>query len=80
MHVTKINQMKKVFFVCMMVGLLATSCDWFKSKPDEPEIVDVTDVTTDSTLTTTDDSTAQTKDSAVAVVEKITETKKEVKK
>ena len=80
MLVTKINQMKKVFFVCMTVGLLATSCDWFKSKPEQPEIVDVTDVTTDSTLTTTDDSTAQTKDSAIAVVEKITETKKEVKK
>ena len=72
--------MKKVFFVCMTVGLLATSCDWFKSKPEQPEIVDVTDVTDDSTLTTTDDSTTQTKDSAVAVVEKTTETKKEVKK
>ncbi len=71
--------MKKVFFVCMTVGLLATSCDWFKSKPETPEIVDVSDVTVDSTLTTTDDSTAQTKDSAIAVVEK-SETKKEEKK
>ena len=64
----------------MTVGLLATSCDWFKSKPEQPEIVDVTDVTVDSTLTTTDDSTAQTKDSAVAIVDEKIETKKEVKK
>lgn len=63
----------------MTVGLLATSCDWFKSKPEQPETVDVMDVT-DSTLTTTDDSTAKKTDSAVAVVESKTETKKEVKK
>ena len=61
----------------MTVGLLATSCDWFKSKPEQPDIVDVSDVTDDSTLTTTDDSTVLKTDSAVAVVE---ETKKEEKK
>jgi hypothetical protein len=72
--------MKKVFFTCMTVGLLATSCDWFKSKPEQPDIVEVPVLTDDSTLTTNEDSTAQTKDSAVAVVEVKTETKKEVKK
>lgn len=64
----------------MTVGLLATSCDWFKSKPEQPDIVEVPVLTDDSTLTTNDDSTTQTKDSAVAVVEVKTETKKEVKK
>ena len=72
--------MKKVFFACMTVGLLATSCDWFKSKPEQPDIVEVPVLTDDSTLTTNEDSTAQTKDSAVGVVEVKTETKKEVKK
>jgi hypothetical protein len=33
--------MKKLFFVCMTVSLLATSCDWFSKKEpqDEPEVV-----------------------------------------
>jgi hypothetical protein len=73
--------MKKVFFLCMTVGLLATSCDWFKkSEPTEPPVVETPIDGDDSTLVTTDDSNAQTKDSAVAVVEVKTETKKEVKK
>mgnify|MGYP000870009767 CR=1 len=73
--------MKKVFFVCMTVGLLATSCDWFKkTEPTEP-IVETEVV--DSTITTTNDTTVKKADSAVAVVEQPpvkTETKKEVKK
>ena len=63
----------------MTVGLLATSCDWFKSKPATPEIVDVPVTTDDSTVTTTNDSTTQTKDSSVAVVDEKTESKKESK-
>ena len=71
--------MKKVFFVCMAVGLLATSCDWFKSKPATPEITDVTIETPDSTVSTLQDSTTQIKDSSVAVIEK-KEASKEDKK
>ncbi|MFN8281857.1 MAG: hypothetical protein U0U67_01480 [Chitinophagales bacterium] len=74
--------MKKVFFLCMTVSLLATSCDWFtKSKPtDDPEVVTNDDDIVD-TLATTNDTTAAKKDSSVAVVEtKPIETKKEVKK
>ena len=70
--------MKKVFFVCMTVGLLATSCDWFKkSEPTEPPIVETP--SDDSTTVTTIDSTAQKNDSTIAVVETKKETKKEVK-
>jgi len=70
--------MKKVFFVCMTVGLLATSCDWFKkTEPTEPPIVE-TPLTDDSTTVTTNDSSLQKKDSTI-VVKKTTETKKEVK-
>ena len=79
--------MKKVFFVCMTVGLLATSCDWFKSKPTETPIVETPTDVDDSTLVNTNDSTAKKTDSAVAVVdlpagrqEQTTETKKEAKK
>ena len=73
--------MKKVFFLCMTVGLLATACDWFKSKPETPETVDVPVDTLNSTVTTIDDTTTKKTDSAVAVVEKTkVETKQEVKK
>jgi hypothetical protein len=72
--------MKKVLFVCMTVGLLATSCDWFKkTEPTEP-IVETEVI--DSTTTTTNDTTLKKADSTVAVVEQTsvkTETKKEVK-
>jgi hypothetical protein len=75
--------MKKVFFLCMTVGLLATSCDWFtKSKPqDDPEVVTNDDDIVEDTVVTTNDTTVAKKDSTVAVVEtKTIETKKEVKK
>lgn len=73
--------MKKVFFACMTVGLLATSCDWFsKQKPtDTPIVVTPVDTLEDSTVANTNNSTVKKPDSSVAVVEK-TETKKEVKK
>ncbi|MFN8261786.1 MAG: hypothetical protein U0X41_12685 [Chitinophagales bacterium] len=71
--------MKKVFFACMTVGLLATSCDWFSSKPkDDTTVVTPDDQGEDSAVVTTDDSTVQKKDSAMAVAER-TATKKEVK-
>ncbi len=72
--------MKKVFFVCMTVGLLATSCDWFKkTEPSTEPIVETPIEGEDSTIVTTTDSTVQKKDSTVAVVEK-TDAKKDVKK
>lgn len=65
----------------MTVGLLATACDWFKSKPETPETVDVPVDTLNTTVTTIDDSTAKKTDSSVAVVEVTkVETTKEVKK
>ena len=75
--------MKKLFFVCLTVSLLATSCDWFSKKEpqDEPEIVTNDDNIVEDTLVSTNDSSVAKKDSTVAVVEtKTTETKKEVKK
>lgn len=70
-------KMKKVFFVCMTVGLLATACDFFKSKT---EVVDVTNVTADTTeITSVDTATQKVDSTATAVVEKTT-TAKEVKK
>lgn len=72
--------MKKVFLACMAVGLLATSCDWFKPKPTETPIVETPTDVDDSSLVNTDDSTVLKKDSTVAVVETKTETKKEVRK
>lgn len=68
--------MKKVFFLCMTVGLLATACDWFKSKPETQETVDVAVDTLNTTVTTIDDSTVQKTDSTVAVIETKTETTK----
>ena len=73
--------MKKVFFACMTVGLLATSCDWFNSKPKDDTTVVTPDDQGDSAIVTTNDSTVKKPDSAVAVTEeKIIETKKEVTK
>ncbi len=75
--------MKKLFFVCMTVSLLATSCDWFgkKEPQDEPEVVIQDDNITEDTVVTTNDSTSAKIDSAVAIVEtKTTDTKKEVSK
>lgn len=65
----------------MTVGLLATSCDWFK-KPEPPTnpIVETPDDGGDSSIVTTNDPTVIKPDSAIAVVEIKTETKKEVKK
>jgi hypothetical protein len=50
--------MKKLFFVCMTVSLLATSCDWFSKKEpqDDPEIVTNDDNIVEDTLVSTNDS------------------------
>lgn len=76
MLLTKTNKMKKVFFVCMSVGILATSCNLFESKTEQPEIVEETTVEVDSSITTTTDSIVPKVDSAKTAVEQKKDAKK----
>jgi uncharacterized protein YcfL len=55
--------MKKLFFVCTVAVFLCSACKWFDNKPnnniDQTVVVDSLQVTPDSVLSETPDSTAK---------------------
>ncbi|HNF49323.1 MAG TPA: hypothetical protein PLF48_08095 [Chitinophagales bacterium] len=56
--------MKKMIFICMAAGFIATACnpDWFKKEPknEEKEVVIPDDSVSDSTLLSEDTSQVKT--------------------